>query len=373
MSKLGFPDKLKGKKLAVYLRRSEGEKGSTKDQLKRIEKSITSLEKYTGRKINRTIVGKDINNKKRFNAKKDLAIKGDIYNEGEGASGFKTTSRPVFMELVSRIEDGKYDGIVVETFDRVSRDILGLSHLALPLWREQGKIVYGLKDGKLLDNNLKDEALLVITEAANSLTKLGEIDKAKETLFGDAIDRGFLKGAQVEFLGTKGKEHGLSYRKAWNLMQAYGENKKDPNKPNKPSTIAKEFNKTNRWVYDFYKKMKEYNQAGVLEDWLTAIEKMNDFVRSTGGYPRNQWKSNPEIQRIRSATAGWFGYPAGVKVEATNEFVEFPNPNEIDWEQLKLTDNPMTLEGWEVKRQPYDNRNLLDIQTQPRSRAGGKR
>ena len=86
---MSFPDAFKKRKFAVYLRRSMGESGSTKQQLDRIKKNIDALEKYTGRKINRTIVAKDINSRKKFNPNKDLQGQ-EIYNEGEGASGFKT-------------------------------------------------------------------------------------------------------------------------------------------------------------------------------------------------------------------------------------------------------------------------------------------
>ena len=105
---------LTGKRFAVYVRRSLGEKGSTKNQLKRIDKGIDSLERATGLKIDRRIVGKDIDKKKRFNAAKDLVKEGDIFNEGEGATGFKIDSRPVFNEMVRRLRAGAYDGIVVE-------------------------------------------------------------------------------------------------------------------------------------------------------------------------------------------------------------------------------------------------------------------
>ena len=53
-----------GQKYAIYIRRSEGEKGSTKKQLERIKGSISELEEATGMKIDRRIVGKDIDKKK---------------------------------------------------------------------------------------------------------------------------------------------------------------------------------------------------------------------------------------------------------------------------------------------------------------------
>ena len=161
---------LKGKKFAVYLRRSEGESGSTKKQLERIKNDIKELEEKTGLKINKDIVGKDINKKVRFKATRDLVnigsdgeiisrVEGDIFNEGEGASGFKIKNRPVFKELVRRVEAGEYDGIFLESFDRISRDIHGLSHFALPLWREDGILILGA-DGKYLDDDLENEFTL---------------------------------------------------------------------------------------------------------------------------------------------------------------------------------------------------------------------
>ena len=84
----------KGKKMAVYIRRSEGETGTTKNQLDRIMAELQKSGKIA--KLNMNIVGRDIT-KKRFNAKRDLALEGDIYNEGEEQSGFKFEERPVFL------------------------------------------------------------------------------------------------------------------------------------------------------------------------------------------------------------------------------------------------------------------------------------
>ena len=110
-----IPKEYKGKKFAVYLRRSQGETGDTKAQFDRIKSKISELEKSKQiKKLNRAIVGRDIDSKQRFNAERDLAKTGDIYNEGNGLSGFKFEERPVLVELIRRMREGQYDGILVE-------------------------------------------------------------------------------------------------------------------------------------------------------------------------------------------------------------------------------------------------------------------
>ena len=131
------------KRMAVYLRRSEGESWSTEEQLTRILEKLKKLEKDKAiLPIDRNIVGRDITKKERFNKERDLAKIGDIYNEGEGASGFKFKDRPVLAELIKRLENNEYDGIIVESMNRVARDFSGLARFLLPLWREQGKVIY---------------------------------------------------------------------------------------------------------------------------------------------------------------------------------------------------------------------------------------
>ena len=368
---------LTGKRFAVYLRRSPGEKGSTKNQLSRIIKGIDSLERATGLKIDRRIVGKDIDKKKRFNATKDLAKEGDIFNEGEGATGFKIDSRPVFKELVRRVREGMYDGIVVESFDRISRDILGLAYFGLPLWREDGKIFLGL-NGEYLNEDLVNQYLLAITSSAASLTKAQEIEKSKKGR-ADAIDIGFIKAGRPEFIGSGTKAAGLDYREAYRLMKLNGENR-DGNLI-RPSDVAKAVGKTskdgtgdNKWASAWYQKMKEYERLGVLESWLSAYEAFNAYIIALEGYPSVKWKNDKGVANIKKYTAGFFAYPAGIKVEQSKEYVEFPNVSKLDLEILAELDDPRDYPNrmFKVRRIKTIPPNLSTVQKQGRSRATRK-
>lgn len=376
-----FPkDVVKGKKFAVYLRKSEGEGGSTENQLERIKRGLVSLEKASGRKINRTIVGKDIKRKRRFSAERDLALKGDVFNEGEKATGFKTANRPVFLELLRRLGEDQYDGIVVESFDRISRDILGLAHLALPIWREDGKIILDLSTGKVLGVDREEEALQGIVSLAGSLTKVAEIKKADKGLK-TAIDDGFLTGFIPEHIGytppgRRARKTALDYRRAWALMQAYGEsfNKRaNRNTLNKPSAIGAEFGKDNKWASLYYAKFKNWNELGVLDAWLDAYDALNDYILALGeqsGSFGRRVKENRPLKNILYATRGFFAYPAGVLLAKDDEFVKFPNPLDIGLDRLALTNESASdLDDFVVERMPYDGRELNVAQTQPRARS----
>jgi len=376
-----FPKEVvKGKKFAVYLRKSEGEGGSTAAQLERIKRDLIALEKASGRKINRSIVGKDIKKKRRFSADRDLALKGDVFNEGEKATGFKTANRPVFLELLRRIEEGQYDGIVVESFDRISRDILGLAHLALPIWREDGKVILDLSTGKVLGVDREEEALQGIVSLAGSLTKVAEIKKSDKGLK-TAIDDGFLTGFIPEHIGYKapgkkvGRNTALDYRRAWALMQAYGEsfNKRaGRNTLNKPSAIGAEFGKDNKWASLYYAKFKNWKELGVLDAWFDAYDALNDYIialgEQSGSFSRRVKESRP-VGNILYATRGFFAYPAGVLLAKDNEFVKFPQPLAIGLDRLALTNESASdLDDFVVERMPYDGRELNVAQTQPRAR-----
>ncbi len=378
-----------GQKYAIYIRRSEGEKGSTKKQLDRIKDNISELEAATGLKIDRRIVGKDIDKKRRFDQRKDLVIldedgnetfrkEGDIFNEGEGASGFKINSRPVFKELVRRVLNGEYDGIAVESFDRISRDMNGLSYFALPLWREDGKTILGF-NGEFLNDDLPNEFHLAITSNAASLTKAQEIAKSKIGR-AKAIDLGFIKAGRPEFIGSGTKQAGLDYREAYRLMKKNGENKRGGlNKPGEVSKAMGKINKRgqgeNKWASQWYLKLKEYERLGMLEAWLTAYENFNQFIVDQGGYPGVKWRSDKRVARVKKATSGFFAYPAGIKVEATQEFVRFPNVASLDLEVLADLEDPREYpeNGFKVRRVKTIPKNLSEVQIQGRSRVSGNR
>jgi len=367
------------KRMAVYLRRSEGESGSTEAQLNRIIEKIEKFERSGAiQKIDRNIVGRDITKKERFNAERDLAKVGDIYNEGEGASGFKFKDRPVLAELIKRLENNEYDGIIVESMNRVARDFSGLARFLLPLWREQGKVIYSLIDGQQLDGNRTNEAIINSQMTWGGIGKLEEIAKAEEVRTGSAVDKGYFKGSQPEWLGKtyRGVTYGfLDYRKAYELMKAAGLNPKG-NLAN-AAEIAKIMGKTyrdrgsikgdNKWANIWWNKMRGYDDAGVLEQWLDNYEAITQFIRNQGAYPKSSYKQQPVVNIIKSTT-GYMAYPAGVNPAGSNEFVIFPNPLDVGLQELADNSDPLMIEGWQVIREPLSERVLLPTQTQPASR-----
>jgi len=367
------------KRMAVYLRRSEGESGSTEAQLNRIIEKIEKFERSGAiQKIDRNIVGRDITKKERFNAERDLAKVGDIYNEGEGASGFKFKDRPVLAELIKRLENNEYDGIIVESMNRVARDFSGLARFLLPLWREQGKVIYSLIDGQQLDGNRTNEAIINSQMTWGGIGKLEEIAKAEEVRTGSAVDKGYFKGSQPEWLGKtyRGVTYGfLDYRKAYELMKAAGLNPKG-NLAN-AAEIAKIMGKTyrdrgsikgdNKWANIWWNKMRGYDDAGVLEQWLDNYEAITQFIRNQGAYPKSSYKQPPVVNIIKSTT-GYMAYPAGVNPAGSSEFVIFPNPLDVGLQELADNPDPLMIEGWQVIREPLSERVLLPTQTQPASR-----
>ena len=371
------------KKVAVYLRRSEGETGTTQDQLDRILPKLKDLVKDgTIKELNPSIVGRDINKKQRFNKVRDLALKGDIFNEGEGASGFKFADRPVLAELIKRTEAGEYDGIVVESMNRVARDFAGLSRFLLPLWREQGKEILSLIDGQILNANRLNEAIINSQMTWGGVSKLEEIAKAEETRTGTVVDAGYFKGSQPEWIGKtyRGVTYGfLDYRKAYALMKAAGLN--DAGNLANAAAIARIMNKTykdrgstkgdNKWANLWFNKMRAYEEAGVLEEWLSNYEAITQFIRNQGKYPKASYKQDAVLNIIR-ATTGFMAYPAGVNPAGSQEFVVFPNPLEVGLQAIADNKNPLEIESWEVLREPLANRALVPIQTQPKSRKNTK-
>ena len=255
----------------------------------------------------------------------------------------------------------------MESFDRLSRDILGLAAFALPLWRQDGKIFLGF-NGDYLDKDRENEYLKTIVSAASSLAKIGEIGKAKDALFGDAVSKGFLKGSQPSFLGDGTKIAGVDYRRAYDMMKVMGENPKN-GKVRNQGFIEAEFNASKNWADRWYQKMKQFEQLKVLEDWLTSVEQFNQFIDSFDAKPSQVWKKNQQVLNAKKSAAGFFAYPAGVKVETTQEFVKFPVPSKIGFDKLGEVADPTMIGEFVVQREPYSNQLLQVVQTQPRSRA----
>lgn len=348
------------KKMAVYLRRSQGETGSTKDQLKRIEDDIAGLEK-AGKvsKINRSIVGRDIDKDIRFNAERDLALKGDIYNEGEGASGFDAEGRVVLNELIRRVRDGQYDGILVESMDRVSRDWTDfVSTVPAPLWREEGKVVYSLGDGEYLSDDPTEEAVINTRMTWGGIAKKGEIKKAKKAL-DTKIEKGFIQAKlKAEFEGSGTKSAGADYRQLWDMMQAYGTDSRG--RLRGAGDISKFFKKDRTWAGRRFKMLSNWHEVtlpdgrNALETWLDSVDKINLFIKEQPfQYTKSAFKSEP-VQRVLKAFNGFINYPAGVNPSpnypvSSRFFINFPVPMDFDFDEIAAVDDPRTISGFEVQ------------------------
>jgi len=362
-----IPSDYRGKRFAVYLRRSQGETGDTKAQFDRIISKLQQLQqKKDIAKLNMAVVGRDIDGKVRFNKERDLVKVGDIFNEGNGQSGFKFDERPVLVELIRRMREGQYDGILVESMNRFARDFAGLSHLALPLWREEGKIIHSLTSGQTLDSNRTNEAIINSQMTWGGIGKLEEIAKGKAALRGK-ITQGYLAGSTPEWIGAKSSGgRGIDYRKFYAIASASGEN--DKGGVNKPSAIGRMFNKDSKWVQLWYAKLKNYDELGVLEEWLDNVDLVNNLILAGGEYPRRTFGTKP-IKTLLDRTRGYFGYPAGVNLAKTNEFVVFSVPNVIGIENLSNPTFELPTDYVKLKILQPDEINLLNIvQTQPRAR-----
>ena len=129
------------------------------------------------------VVGKSLDGE-RFDSKRDLVKKGDIYNEGRAVSGFTTKDRQVLDELIRRLEDGQYDIVLMETMDRLGRDYGIIARYGLPLWRDDGIIFYSLSENIGLGYNFPiNEAIVNTTMTWGGVGKQQEIQKSKKAGF----------------------------------------------------------------------------------------------------------------------------------------------------------------------------------------------
>lgn len=369
-------ESLKGKKVAVYLRRSKGEKGTTKDQLTEITPFIKSLQnKKLIKSFDFGVKGRSIDKSYRG---VDLDRKGDIYNEGDGFSGFNVDERPVFMALLEEARNGKYDAILAVSMDRYARNYGALSRYAYELFdlsRQPKPVVfYGTAEKIGLGTNEEDEVLISALMGFGGLTKRIEIRKGEKKRKGTAVDRGYLLGARPEWVGKvyRGKTGGVvEYRKAWEAIQA-GKGARAVGK------AARKFDTTGGGSTSFTRswkpRLQAYDKLGVLDDWLTNFEAVNDYILNYGEYPKSSFKSK-EVSQLLSQTAGYFAYPAGVVLEVENDgvkelqFITFPKPLDIGIDRLAtvLADD---MDDFIVTRTSEIPEPLNKYQTQPRS--GGK-
>jgi hypothetical protein len=371
------------KKFAIYLRRSKGEKGSTANQLEALLPKIKVLEKAGLLKpINRDIVGKDITKQIKFDAKRDLALIGGVFNEGEGASGFKVAERPVFMELLKRVRSGEFDGVIAPSMDRFARNYGAFSRYAYDLFGdeqpdEKRKMFWGLQEQMGLGvAGFEGETMQAMISSLmdwGALAKKQEIRKAEDVRIGSMLDKGYMMGSKPEWIGkTRGgnTSKGVNYRAAWQAIQA--------GKTGKAAAVLagkKVYDKRyhtwggdTKWANTWINRMRAYDELDALDNWLDAIDAVEDYIKEVGAYPKVSYQTR-EVTNLISNTAGFFAYPAGLSLAGEDEWIVFPNPILIGIDRLAATRNPLELEDWLVEREPLGDRKLNLYQTQPR--AGG--
>jgi hypothetical protein len=365
-------------KYALYLRRSKGEGGTTDEQLKTLLTFVEKLEKSGKiRKVNRGVKGRDLAKKRRGI---DLTIKGDIFNEGEGQSGYNVAERPVFMDLLERLRDGEYQGVLAVSMDRFARNYGALSRYAYDLWGEQDqpRMFYGFAErmglGEGGERGLINEKVLSSLMEWGGLAKALEIKKGETKRKGTNVDRGYLLGSRPEWLGKtyRGKtSKGVNYRQAFEKIKANAGT-------NAISRSAGKFDKTGApdrgFVRNWKKRLIAYDRLGVLEDWLDAYEAVNEFIRDIFPTKPKSGYESQEASNLLKATAGYFAYPAGVVLvnedTGASEFVTFPYPLDVGLDTLGQTKDASMLENFVVEREELGDRQLDLFQTQPRS--GGK-
>ena len=369
----------KGKKMAVYLRRSKGESGTTSDQLEELEAILKQYEKKGMKKVNRGIVGRDITKQR-----KGVLFEGPgmIFNEGDGFSGYNVSERPVFMELLSRLREGKYDGVIAVSMDRFARNYGALSRYAYDLWGEEmpGKLFYGESEKMALGEpgmrGAVNEKVLASLMDWGGLAKTLEILKGEKKRTGTNIDKGYLLGGKPEWLGKVyvGKtSKGVNYRGVYEGIVA----KKTPSALGK---IAGKYDKQGQPQTSFARtwkpRLEAYARLGVIDEWLENYEAVDNYIRNFGSQPRSSFKSQ-EVSNLLKSSAGYFAYPAGVLIiniaSGQKEFIVFPPPLDIGIDRLANTKDPLEIEDFLVERMEYDGRELDLYQTQPRSGEGQKK
>ena len=179
-------------------------------------------------------------------------------------------------------------------------------------------------------------------------------------------------GSRPEWLGFtyRGKtSRGTPYRAAWEAIQSGVSGGGIARAARK---FAKDGSPQGSWTRTWRPRLEQYDQLGVLDAWLDAVEAVNQFIRDMGGYPKNAFKSR-EVSNILRSSAGYFAYPAGVLLQGPDgiaEFVTFPYPLDIGLSRLAEAEDASMLEGFDVLREEYDGRPLLKVQTQPRAGQG---
>jgi len=371
----------KNPRVKIYLRRSKGESGTTADQLVELQSTIKAIEKATGKKIDRGVQGKSLTGEYQG---VEYFDKGDIWNEGNGVSGYSVKDNPVFRKLVKdELRKDNADLVLAVSMDRFSRNYGGLAFQVYDLWNGDAffrgkalpkKVFYGLSEQRGLGE--PGELGLINEKVLNSLMDWGglakqlEIQKGEKKRTGTNIDKGYLLGGKPEWVGKvyKGKTAKLiDYRGVFEAIQRN-------EGASALGRIARKFDRQGQPETSFARtwkpRLKAYDDLGVINDWLDNYEAVSAFIlEQSPTQPATAFKSKPASDVLRN-TAGYFAYPAGVLIvnntTEQEEFVTFPTPLSIGIERLAVS-NPLDLDDWEVVRTSTIPKDLNKYQTQPRA------
>jgi len=375
-------DNWEKRKALLYLRRSHGESGTTKKQLERVEDMIDLLEDLGHiEKMDRRIQGKSIDKKYRG----EKYGKGDIYNEGEGESGFKD-DRPVFNAMVKRAIDENYDILMGETLDRFARDSLVFGAVVGP-YLIAGGTAYGLAEDAIMnyeEENLAKKSAAIGLMEFGGLAKRIEIEKSKRArigrkrktaagvttdIRGTAAERGFVSGGVLDWERLLAGK--LNLRDAFLMMEGWP---KRNGKLKNGNELDRQVGVSQGWHTNWYPRFKFYEEMGITEEWLSTIEAVVAYLKTLGKYPKSIMKTD-EAKALAYATKAWLLYPAGVNLANTITFVEWPKPLDVGIAAMANAKKVASLDKWIVTQStlaPMEQRKLHPKQTQPRTRKADK-
>lgn len=349
------------RKAAIYLRRSKGESGTTKDQLRRIQPIIDML----------------IDEKK-------IAPSVFIVDEGRSESGFDI-DRPMFREMMDMVDAGEVDIILAESLDRIARDALVLGDNA---GRQllKGLELYSINDDTMFSyDDLDSKMMGTILMEVGGRAKKGEIQKAEialrgrkkkiaagtiKDITGTSSEKGHMASPEMDWYRILRGE--LDMRQALTLLLNLPRHPKGhylAGRPKDGPELTRMLGLAQGWHKNWFDRAKDMEEMGVLDDWFDVIEAMTEYLLTLGKSAGPIMK-RAEKQQLLYSTRAWRRYPMGVNLANTLTFVEWPNPLDIGIEALAVSSDARKLKGWDVKTSQLNRTqigNLLLNQTQPRA------
>ena len=395
---MGVTDDWKDKRWKLYLRRSQGESGTTNDQLARVMPMLMKM--VSEGKLNAQdldlIKGKAFN--KEWKGKKLEGENFTIYNEGRAESAWDVT-RPVFEQMIKDAIAEKTHLIIAETQDRFARDAFDFGEIANEAVRE-GVGFYGIIDNAVLTTDPNDRLLGAVKMQIGGYSKKLEIEKAAQGRYGtpvdigeldikgSALERGYVTGNPIRWdfvFGLRDPQTGTKRPKfdIRDISQRMLSAKINPKtmRPTNERELANEYKIDRNFGRNWWWRIDGMNRLGVLEEWLQNIEAMRDYIQSKGKYPARTLRDNTDVGRLLYATRAYLRYPAGFVRGGTKTFIKHPAPLDVGIDRIataadrKGNSNAPSLEQWKVVTEILDDEQLElldDIQLQLRTREKGK-